>query len=1274
MTPSDPKRPQDPVSGVPPIAPRTRGNFLRIVVPVISLIVGLSIGLVALKLIDRPPPKVDWATRDEIPPDQLSTVIDAHYRGLGAMERYEYEIAAHAFGEVHQKAPGWVPGAINLAIALLNQGGEAEARAKETGQGVVPVEAKKNFEVAHQLLTEVIARQPRNPHALYSRGIILMNGGSFLEANADFRAVTEIDPFDANAWLERGVTLTDPDASVGVIGPKSKLLPELISYYRKALELNPGLTTAMYKLSQVQGYAGDKAQQTKLYTQFMAMDPEKNFAGSGDLAKLVYGEMGRYAKILNPFGQEKNAAETVPSPQFEPLREIQVILASATHWAGPADFTGPNVIFGRARARFGQGVATFDANGDGRLDLYLTAAVVGPKGLHDVLLINRGDYKFEDATASAGLPEDRAGLGVAAGDFDADKRVDLFLTGVGDNRLYRNLGGKFVDLTKSAGLADAPPAVTLTARWLDLDQDGDLDLYVVNHAPLSAAGACFSLSPPASGIANLAYRNDGQAAPVPGKINSNWAPLAVSTADFGATEGLSIAFTRAFPGAEHLSAGTALHTSVAALDIDDDRDIDLVVGSDAASPIAIVNDRVGQFHSEVLNEIRPATAIVGMLVTDSDKDGRSDLIVVGPAGRASAWRNATTRDEKGWHFRFESIPMNARNWRSAQAVDLDLDTWSDLVGLPDDPAATMLAWSRNGGARFETKTLPIKPDGPIDPSLSGFAVADLVGDPLPDLLILRDDLAPRLSRNLGNGMHWLAVDLAGQWHIPHERTRTNSEGLGARLSLEGQGLNVPFDHTTVEAGTGQSVTPVVLGMGAQSLAPLLRVRWPDGVIQCELNVTADKTLKLVEVSRKTGSCPVLFTWNGRRFECLGDFLGGGGMGYLVKPGVYGQPDRDESVGISPEQLQPVDGVYRLSIVEPMDEVAYLDKLTLDVIDRPPGISATPDERFAPEGPRPTGEILAWSRTIEPVRATDHTGRDVTSEIRAWDRKTVDQFALLRDWTGYTENHSLILDFGDRLSAFGPDRKLVLCLAGWVEYPYSQTNYAAATAGVALRPPVLERQKPDGSWMILNPCPGYPAGLPRMMTLDLSGKLGGEKCVLRLTSNMECYWDQAFVALAEETAKVRITPLPVARAELRDRGYLREVSPDGRLPLLYEYEYVDPAPLARMDGLLTRHGDVVKLLTVDDDQVCTVGPGDEARLEFEAKSLPELPEGWTRSYVLRSIGYCKDADPFTAGSDSIGPLPWRGMPEYPFSTRLERQRDPVYEAYLREYQTRPAGSR
>ena len=128
-------------------------------------------------------------------------------------------------------------------------------------------------------------------------------------------------------------------------------------------------------------------------------------------------------------------------------------------------------------------------------------------------LINKGDGRFEDASVAFGLPRDRASLGVAAADFDADRHIDLFLTGVGENRLLRNRDGKkFEDISavlKPAGRR----RVSLSARWLDLDQDGDLDLYVVNYCGAEHAGGGFRRAgEPPRGVVNSVFRNDGEPA------------------------------------------------------------------------------------------------------------------------------------------------------------------------------------------------------------------------------------------------------------------------------------------------------------------------------------------------------------------------------------------------------------------------------------------------------------------------------------------------------------------------------------------------------------------------------------------------------------------------------------------------------------------------------------------------------------------------------------------------------------------------------------------
>lgn len=1208
---------------------------------------------------------------DSIPADQVEAVMSAHLQGLGHMERYEYDKAAEAFREVHERAPGWIAGSVNLAIALLNQtGDEAEtnrARGGSGGGGDAEAPRRTRFDEALDLLGGVLEREPENLHAHYCRGVILEYLGRLAEAHRDFVFVTERDPSDAHAWYKVGSTLTDPDDPNRPAGPKQAA--RLIEIYAKAIECNPYLVSALYRLQTAYAWAGQRQKQKELIQLWQQLNPKNNAAGPGDTAETFYGEMGRYAMVVNPIDAPREAAEPGIPPRFDLPSALAVELPSGHRWVEASDFQGPLAVLGRARTRFGAAVASFDADGDGRADLFLAAAVKGPHGVRDLLLVNKGDGKFEDATARFGLPDDAASLGIAAADFDADRKVDLFLTGVGRNRLYRNTGQRFEDV--SSAVKPEAPAISMSARWLDLDQDGDLDLYVVNYASVDHVATAFTARVP-PGIPNDAFRNDGKPSPVAGRPPDNWAPLAVAPDDLPAKGGLSVAFSH-WPDPHPLTGDDEAHTAIAALDVDDDRDIDLVLASDGEPPRVVMNDRLGRFHETELLELAPHDPIFGMLVTDLDKDGHTDLVAVGASGRVAPWRNTMGSKASSRPHAWEPWPADAREWRAAAAVDLDLDTWPDLVGLTTGTQSPSLLWARNDGRRLTAMSLALGPDPEGAIPLAGFALADVVGDPLPDLVLVRPGKAPRLARNLGNGQHWLALDLSGRWKVQPDHMRTNPHGLGTRVALEGQGLSTLYDHTTPEAGLAQSCGPIVLGMGKLPSAALLRLRWPDGTMQCELNVAADKLLPLAEHNRKTGSCPVLFTWDGTRFVCVGDFLGGGGLGYLVAPGQYGEPDRDEAVAIAPGQLRAEQGAYRLVVTEPMDEVAYLDRLTLDVVDRPPGVSAAPDERFAPEGPRPSGELIAWRSAIDPVRATDLAGKDVSESLHAWDRRTVDGFARLRGWVGYAEEHGIVLDFGEKLSRFGPADSLVLCLAGWVEYPYSQTNYAAATAGVVLKPPALERQRADGTWETIVAQAGYPAGLPRLTTLDLTGKLTGPKCVLRLRTNMECYWDQAFIAVRERDLPVRVTSLEVSRAELGDRGYTRESSPDGRLPLLYDYDHVEPAPLARMAGRLTRYGDVKALLQADDDHFCLIGPGDEVRLEFPGNGVPPLPEGWTRSYVLRAAGYCKDADPFTAASDSVGPLPWRGMPAYPFGPEGERRQDVDFLKYLRDYQTRPAGA-
>src|SRR5271157_3074962 len=419
------------------------------------------------------------APKNEIPAAELSAVLEAHFQGAGFMEQYEYGKAAKAFREVRRRAPGWVPGAINLSIALLNMTGEEVEASKQTGGGA----ALGNFDETLQLLTGVMEQEPDNPHAHFCTGIILEQQGDLSGAHKHFRRVTELDPHDAISWYWTASKLTDPQNSFLSTSPK--LAQEQAALFSKALELDPYLTQAIYKLSFVSRLAGEPLKQKALLDRWEKINPDRQqpVPGPGNSAAKVYGEMGKYATVISPLPRPVAVVESdaIP-PKFEPARPLDVKLAAGDRWAAAQDYQGDQALIGRVRARFGAAVATFDANGDGKLDIYLAAAVIGPRGLRDALLLNQGDGSFLEAAAAFGLPLDQASLGVAAADFDADRQIDLFLTGVGKNRLLRNKDGKaFEDQTQSLQTI-GPPAISLMARWLDLDQDGDLDLSGLHRA------------------------------------------------------------------------------------------------------------------------------------------------------------------------------------------------------------------------------------------------------------------------------------------------------------------------------------------------------------------------------------------------------------------------------------------------------------------------------------------------------------------------------------------------------------------------------------------------------------------------------------------------------------------------------------------------------------------------------------------------------------------------------------------------------------------------
>jgi Tfp pilus assembly protein PilF len=1131
-----------------------------------------------------------WIRPEPIRQADMSAALAANGRGVGRMERYEYAAAMEEFAEVVRLAPDWLPGRINLAIAAYNQ------------------DTPENLNRARQMFTEVLVRDPDNKHAHYCLGIMCSERGPFADAYPHFQAVNKLDPDDAHTWFRLGIT-----------HPAGKDSPAARECFEQALKRNPYLNAARYNLALALRVT-DPERATKLFAEKDAL-----FRANWETeAGIPYGEQGKYGEVIGRDTTLASQSIVGPVPLFEPSTNFTAVLAPGTRWATGADLDPTRRA---ARDRFGGTIVLFDYNGDGKPDVFLSSAVVDGGKVRDLLLRNEGNGTFTDVTAAAGLATPRPSLGAAAGDYDNDGKPDLVITGAGGQYLFRNKGdGTFEDVSAVAGL-DKVKGTCLGCGWLDIDQDGDLDLVLCKFTDSDALA--FN-GRPADGEVIL-FENIGVAPPGVPNLPSM---------------GLSTAFRRSDKLNGLAPAGS--YCNFVAADIDSDRDVDLLLLADAADPVIVENDRLMRFQCATPAWL-PADKQRwnGGLVLDVNHDERSDLFLL----RADA--APVLLLSKGGR-EFVRGNTNSPTLKQAVAADIDMDGWGDIVGLGADGKPVLL--HNQGDGRLEHK-----PDafGPIGSGHS-LAVADLDSDGVPDLLMWSDN-GLHLYRNLGNGNGAVLIDPTGR-RDQASNQRTNTDGVGAWIIAQAGSLWTGAERTTVSAGLGQSLLPTTLGIGKHGRAEVVRVRWPDAVIQAELGVAAGPVFRITETNRKGTSCPVLMTWDGEQFVFVTDFLGGGALGESGVDGSTHLPRPEESVKIEAGQLVPKNGQFVIKIAEPMDEVLYLDHLRLEVIDHPPGAHVFPDERFILTGPEPTQKVLAFRTRHFPRRATDHKGRDVTNLIIERDRRAVDGFAT-RSWLGYAEDHSLTLDFG----AVPSGGNWHMVLAGWTEYPYPESIYAATRAGVELQPPTLDRLDSDGKWQPVCDL-GFPAGLPRVMTRGLPADFSGG--TLRIATNMQVYWDQIYLAPADDVGTVgKVTTLDVARADLAVRGFMQEVYPNGRPPVAYSDAKTEPVAVNRWKGNLTRLGDVTELLRAADDRFVLCGPGEEIVVRFDATRLPALPADWTRSFVLRTHGYCKDTSTTTVTGGTVGPLPFRAMPNYP---QFGTTKPPATDAD--QWQTRPAGGR
>jgi Tfp pilus assembly protein PilF len=1013
----------------------------------------------------------------------------------------------------------------------------------------------------------------------------------------------------------------DPDdvgsnINVGQTFAQQKQYPEAIAAFRKAIDAEPYNETAVYNLGLLLTRTGHREEGQRLLQKFQQLKQ----SGAGTTLGTNYLEGGHYGEAVVSTGAEAELVDhATPDVKFTAVTERWFGAATGLGpkakrgWRGEKNM--PGVSDSHARA---EPIVLFDYNADGHLDIFDASS---PQRL----LRNDGGT-FTDVTAESGLEYrgDDFSYAAVAGDYDNDGNSDLFIVRGPDISfvLYHNDGnGHFSDRTKDAGIL-FPPKTSMprvSCAFVDVDHDGDLDIFI-------------------TGPPNILLRNNGngtftditEAAKVGGQESSISSPAVVPT------------------------------------DFDNRRDIDLFVLNRSQNPPALFrNMRDGTF-ADVAKDVGLGQRGLYTCVAagDLNKDGFTDFFL----GRSFGPGIFAISSGKG-HFDLVAAPAETQDAIAAQLLDYDNDGLLDLALITKNG---LHVWRNVGTSFVDVSSRAIAPSlqnlyANIDPAwlgYVGFASGDLDGDGDIDLAVRGPKGELKILRNDGgNRNHSVAVNLRGRV--------SNKSAVEAKVEVRAGSLWQKLE--TYSASPAPAPADLIFGLGKRERPDAVRVIWPAGIVQAETEFPAQKgtpsfiSLNITELDRKPSSCPYLYTWNGDRFEFVTDFMGGGEMGYLEEPGRYNTADPDEYVRIRGEQLKERKGRYELRVTDELEEAMFVDRLQLLVIAHPLGTEVYPNEGM--NDPPKASKLFLTRNARPPLRAVDDHGSDVLDRIATLDRRYPDNFKLDRI-RGYGAEHSLTLKLAEPASSRRASSRTVLLLTGWTDYAWSSDNVAASQAGKAMTPPALQVRDEKGIWRTVIEDIGIPVGRPQTVTIDLTGKFLSTDRQVRIVTDMRIYWDQILVATSDGNSPMQVRRLDPVRAELRWRGFSDEVSPDSREPFSYDYQRVSfTSPWKVMTGHYTREGDVRQLLSKSDDMFAICRPGDEVSLSFDATALPPLPAGWTRTFLLYADGFSKEMDINSASPDQLAPLPFHGMSRYPYKWPEHYPLTNERQRYIEKYNTR-----
>jgi tetratricopeptide (TPR) repeat protein len=1124
----------------------------------------------------------------------------------------------------------------NLGVAFMEQYKHEDA-AKQFKEALASdpnfAIARINLALTHYFLNDsrsaveearaAVKLAPESSHAHYVLGAALRNEKLYDEALAEFNKVLAIDPKDPATNIQ-----------IGQIFSQKQQYDRAIPSFRRALDAEPYNATAAYSLAQALIRTNNTADGQKMLAKFQQL----RASGYATTLGNVYGEKGRYAEAVVSTGAEselisKDASKVrfvAANAGINVKTNVKPLGSTIGRKIGKAEFN--DQVRSELVAPFSSNTGLADLDGDHELDLFVSG--ISGDGKAFVKLLHNEGGKFSDVTEKSKISAEKPVSGAVFGDFDNDGKTDIAIFGYQTLVLWRNNGdGSFTDVTVKSGLPQKYGSWAMTAAWVDADHDADLDLFVGNFADLSQFPDKDTAVFPDdfAGEENILFRNNGNG----------------SFTDITAQAGLG--------------GGKNKTTAVVCTDINNQRDVDFVVVNYGAPAQFFSNQRDGSFK-EVAEQagIKFAGKSLGVAAGDLNKDNFVDfyfLVIDESAKQQDGKANAEfpalfLSDGKGGFKAGLDGPLQGRvpAGTAAQMADYDNDGLLDILSL----SFSSIIGRRNEG---DYRTMPWNDllNGEGLASTRSFASGDFDGDGAVDLIAIKTDGSLSAFRNEGAGKNYVRLNLTGK--------TSNRSAVGAKVEMRSGSLRQKLE--VYASSPAPAASNIVFGLGFRTRVDALSLLWPAGILQSELAVKASTGNTIEELDRKGTSCPLLYAWNGSEYSFVTDFLGGSAIGYLLAPGHYNYPDTDEYIRVTNEQLKERDGVFSLTMNNQLEEVIYFDAVKLLAVDHPDETEIYPNERLMPGPPYPEFKIHTVKSPRPPVQAVDDRGNDVLPLVRDVDRRYPDDFEKLR-FKGYAGEHALTLDLGEIKHA----KRVLLLMTAWIDYADSSSNLSASQAGAKLVPPYVQVKNSKDEWETVIQQMGFPAGLPKTMTVDLTGKFLSEDTQIRIVTSMRIYWDQILVDTSDGLTPARITTLEPMRADLRWRGFPREYSPDGRMPLIYDYRRIEPsAPWKSHLGNYTRFGDVRELLLAPDDMYVITRNGDEIQIDFNARKLPQLPEGWKRTFLVYADGFGKDMDINSARPETIGELPYHGMKSYPYSPNDRYPMTKKHQEYLERYNTR-----